>query len=280
MKIVFIGDIVGKRARETLIDKIPIIKTKYTTDVIVVNAENAAAGYGLSKKIAMQLIEAGVDAITLGNHDLHLIAVANGILEPSKNDTIGQILKNQDRDLYIEWLKNIPLLHKSTILTEAEERTFVMTHAGIPPHWSLNNAIKFSEEISSVLRSKTNCIPFLKTMYGDYPDQYNKDLKTEERLRLNTNYLTRMRFCNQEGKLEFKHKGESNKPPEGYKPWFDNDLRIMQEPVHLLFGHWAALNGETGIENISALDTGCVWGGKLTAFNLEEGRVFSCNRLN
>ena len=219
-------------------------------------------------------------SITLGNHDLHLIAVANGILEPSKNDTIGQILKNQDRDLYIEWLKSIPLLHKSTILTEAEERTFVMTHAGIPPHWSLNNAIKFSEEISSVLRSKTNCIPFLKTMYGDYPDQYNKDLKTEERLRLNTNYLTRMRFCNQEGKLEFKHKGESNKPPEGYKPWFDNDLRIMQEPVHLLFGHWAALNGETGIENISALDTGCVWGGKLTAFNLEEGRVFSCNRLN
>lgn len=219
-------------------------------------------------------------SITLGNHDLHLIAVANGILEPSKNDTIGQILKNQDRDLYIEWLKSIPLLHKSTILTEAEERTFIMTHAGIPPHWSLNNAVKFSEEISSVLRSKTNCIPFLKTMYGDYPDQYNKDLKTEERLRLNTNYLTRMRFCNQEGKLEFKHKGESNKPPEGYKPWFDNDLRIMQDPVHLLFGHWAALNGETGIENISALDTGCVWGGKLTAFNLEEGRVFSCNRLN
>jgi bis(5'-nucleosyl)-tetraphosphatase (symmetrical) len=219
-------------------------------------------------------------SITLGNHDLNLIAVANGILEPSKNDTIDQILQNQDRDLYIEWLKSIPLLHKSKVLTETGERIFVMTHAGIPPHWSLNDAIKFSEEISSVLRSKTNCIPFLKTMYGDYPDQYNKDLKTEERLRLNTNYLTRMRFCNQEGKLEFTHKGESNKPPEGYKPWFDNDLRIMQESVHLLFGHWAALHGETGIENITALDTGCIWGGKLTAFNLEEGRVFSCNRLN
>lgn len=218
--------------------------------------------------------------ITLGNHDLHLIAVSHDVVQQNDDDTIDEILLDQDRDLYIKWLKSLPLLHASELETQLGKKKFVMSHAGIPPHWSLSNAIKYSNEIECELASEHRCKAFLEIMYGNDPSEYSDDLTKEQRLRLHTNYLTRMRFCNDAGKLEFNHKGVSKDSPKGYRPWFEHKLKIMEGNVGLLFGHWAALDGETGVEGITALDTGCVWGKKLTAINLEEGRVFSCNRLN
>jgi len=218
--------------------------------------------------------------ITLGNHDMHLIALAKKAVLPNKSDTLQEVLLDNDKDIYIDWLKRLPLIHTSKILIGNEEKRFVMTHAGIPPHWSLSEAINNSDEISSLLQCDKKCKNFLKAMYGDKPTEDNTNLTTKERLRLNTNYLTRMRFCDSRGRLELSKKGRPEDCPKGYKPWFNHELKIMKDSVHLLFGHWAALEGKTGIDNISALDTGCVWGNKLTAIRLEDSRVFSCNKLN
>jgi bis(5'-nucleosyl)-tetraphosphatase (symmetrical) len=208
--------------------------------------------------------------ITLGNHDLHLIALAEGVIEPYETDTLDKLLRAHNINLYIDWLKQLPLIQSDTITTQGVKKKYIMTHAGIPPHWSFEEANQHSMEITNSLRSSTYCKHFLKIMYGNKPSLESK----------NTNYFTRMRFCNEHGEIELMHKGSPADSPKGFKPWFRHKLTIMEESTHLLFGHWAALEGITGVDNITALDTGCVWGKKLTAINLEDGRVFSCNRLN
>ena len=219
--------------------------------------------------------------ITLGNHDLHLIALAEGVINSSKTDTLDELLNSHDIELYIQWLKQLPLIHNDTITFEGRKKEYVMTHAGIPPQWTLEEAKLHSKEITDSLISSHSCKNFLKNMYGNKPAIETIDSTKEECLRLYTNYFTRMRFCNPLGEIELIHKGKPFDPPEGFKPWFKHKLSIMNDKsIHLLFGHWAALEGITGVENITALDTGCVWGNKLTAINLEDSRVFSCNRVN
>ena len=218
--------------------------------------------------------------ITLGNHDLHLIALAEGVIEPYETDTLDKLLRAHNINLYIDWLKQLPLIQSDTIATQGVKKKYIMTHAGIPPHWSFEEANQHSMEITNSLCSSTYCKHFLKIMYGNEPSLESKNLSKDECLRLYTNYFTRMRFCNEHGEIELMHKGSPADSPKGFKPWFRHKLTIMEESTHLLFGHWAALEGITGVDNITALDTGCVWGKKLTAINLEDGRVFSCNRLN
>ena len=218
--------------------------------------------------------------ITLGNHDLHLIALAEGVIKSTKTDTLDKLLRSPNIDLYINWLKQLPFIHNDTITSQGIKKEYIMTHAGIPPHWSLEQAKQHSLEIKNSLSSFNYCKHFLKNMYGNEPSIENGDLSKEERLRLYTNYFTRMRFCNDLGEIELMHKGNPSNAPKGFKPWFKHELAIMKRSTHLLFGHWAALEGVTGVSNITALDTGCVWGKKLTAINLEDGRVFSCNRVN
>jgi len=218
--------------------------------------------------------------ITLGNHDLHLIALAEGVIEPNETDTLDKLLRAHNINLYIDWLKQLPLIQSDTIVSQGVKKKYIMTHAGIPPHWSFEEANQHSMEITNSLCSSTYCKHFLKIMYGNEPSLESKNLSKDECLRLYTNYFTRMRFCNEHGEIELMHKGSPADSPKGFKPWFRHKLTIMEESTHLLFGHWAALEGITGVDNITALDTGCVWGKKLTAINLEDGRVFSCNRLN
>jgi bis(5'-nucleosyl)-tetraphosphatase (symmetrical) len=218
--------------------------------------------------------------ITLGNHDLHLIALAEDVIELSETDTLDDLLKSHNIDLYVNWLKQLPLIHTDTLVSKGIKKEYVMTHAGVPPHWSLEEAKQYSNEISENLNSPIQSKHFLKNMYGNEPSSEAKNLSKDERLRLNTNYFTRMRFCDELGKIELTNKGTPSNAPQGFKPWFKHELKIMEESTHLLFGHWAALKGVTGVHNITALDTGCVWGERLTAINLEDGRVFSCNRVN
>ena len=217
--------------------------------------------------------------ITLGNHDLHFLAVAEGVIEISDSDTFQEILENRNLDIYLNWIKDLPFHHIGQIINNGKTRSYVMTHAGIPPHWTIEDLKKYSQELYETLQGP-EALNLLKNMYGNEPNHPSKCVTEMERLRLNINYLTRMRFCSSDGSLDLIHKGKAIDAPSGMKPWFEWNLKILQDPIHLLFGHWAALEGVTGKKNITALDTGCVWGKKLSALRLEDNRIFSCNKIN
>ena len=217
--------------------------------------------------------------VTLGNHDLHFLAVAEEAIEISDSDTFQEILNNKNLDIYLNWIKELPFHHIGKIKNNDKTRSYVMTHAGIPPDWTKEDLKKNSLELNKTLQGP-EALNLLKNMYGDEPNHPSKCITEIERLRLNINYLTRMRFCSSDGSLDLKNKGKAIEAPSGMKPWFDWNLKILKDHVHLLFGHWAALEGVTGKKNITALDTGCVWGKKLSALRLEDNRIFSCNKIN
>jgi bis(5'-nucleosyl)-tetraphosphatase (symmetrical) len=217
--------------------------------------------------------------ITLGNHDLHFLAIAEKVIEISDSDTFQEILENRNLHIYLNWIKELPFYHIGKIKNNGKTRSYVMTHAGIPPHWTIEDLKKYSQELYETLQGP-EALNLLKNMYGNEPNHPSKCVTEMERLRLNINYLTRMRFCSRDGSLDLKHKGKATDAPSGTKPWFEWNLKILQDPIHLLFGHWAALEGVTGKKNITALDTGCVWGKKLSALRLEDNRIFSCNKIN
>ena len=205
--------------------------------------------------------------IVLGNHDLHLLAVAFGVAQPKAEDTFDAILAAPDRDELIDWLRRRSLLHYD------QELNCVMTHTGLPPIWTLSKARQLALEVEAVLHGETPAF-FLKAMYGNQPAQWDDHLVGMERLRCITNYLTRMRFCDVNGRLDLSYKGEIVGKPADLYPWFELPSRLAIKE-RIVFGHWAALNGKTGLPDIYALDTGCVWGGSLTALRLEDGECFS-----
>jgi bis(5'-nucleosyl)-tetraphosphatase (symmetrical) len=217
--------------------------------------------------------------ITLGNHDLHFLAVAEEVIEISDSDTFKEILKNENLDIYLNWIKKIPFHHIGKIKNNGKTKSYLMTHAGVPPHWTKEDLKKYSLELNKTLQGPES-LTLLKNMYGNEPNHPSRCVTEIERLRLHINYLTRMRFCSSDGSLDLKNKGKALEAPLGMKPWFDWNLKILKDPLHLLFGHWAALEGVTGKKNITALDTGCVWGKKLSALRLEDNRIFSCNKIN
>ena len=217
--------------------------------------------------------------ITLGNHDLHFLAVAEGVKEISDSDTFQALLEDKNLDIYVSWIRELPFHHISNIKIEGKMKSYIMTHAGIPPHWTREELERYSLELTETLKGPGS-IGLLENMYGNEPNHSTKCDSEIERLRLNINYFTRMRFCQNDGTLDLVSKGKANETPPQMKPWFDWNLKILEHPFHILFGHWAALEGKTGKSNISALDTGCVWGKKLTALRLEDNRIFSCNKIN
>lgn len=204
----------------------------------------------------------------LGNHDLHLLAVHHGKTHQRRSDTLQEILDAPDRDELMDWLRQQPLL------VVDETLGYAMAHAGIPPDWSLKYARKRAAEVEVILRGDDAEL-FFENMYGNQPDCWHKELEGWDRLRVITNYLTRMRFCDKKGTLELKTKGSLDTQPEGYKPWFSQPRKATSLPI--LFGHWAALEGYAEHDNVFALDTGCVWGNQLTAMRLEDRTRFSCD---
>lgn len=207
--------------------------------------------------------------VVLGNHDLHLLAVAYGVQPTRPEDTIHPILKAPDCDHLIDWLRQQSLL--------VHQINYVMTHAGLAPAWDLTTAKMLAQEVEQILRSK-NCKNFLKQMYGNQPDLWDANLVGMDRLRCITNYLTRMRFCDKDGRLDFYYKGEITDKPAHLYPWFMLPNRSNAK-LNIIFGHWAALEGQANTPHIFPLDTGCVWGNCLTAMRLEDQAYFKvkCN---
>lgn len=212
--------------------------------------------------------------IVLGNHDLSLLAMAYTKKSPSSNDTIDDILSAPDRDELLDWLRHQKLFHRS------KKWGYCMVHAGIHPRWSVKKARLYAKEVEAEIRGP-NCKAFLKNMYGNQPDQWDKSLTGYDRLRLITNILTRMRYCTAEGQLNLKLKANPGKQTKGkYMPWFDVIKRKSRDDK-IIFGHWSTL-GLVQRKNIYAIDTGCLWGGKLTALRIdtEIPEIIQVNAIN
>lgn len=199
----------------------------------------------------------------LGNHDLYLLMVAEGFGKRGKDDTLGSILTAPDRDELIAWLRCQPLMHL--------EQGFAMVHAGLLPQWKVKKARKLAAEVETALQGK-NYRELLANMWGSEPAAWDDDLSGWARLRVIINAMTRMRFCSPAGVMEFRTKGEVSNAPEGYLPWFDVPGRKSADTV-LVTGHWSAL-GLKVTPNLLSLDSGCLWGGHLTAMRLPEREVF------
>ena len=206
----------------------------------------------------------GERAVTvLGNHDLHLLTVAAGFAKERNDDTIEPILKAPDAAELLAWLRARPLLHR--------DGEFLLVHAGLLPGWTAATAATLAAEVERKLRG-AGYADFLSKLYGGKPDRWTDDLRGADRLRAIVNAMTRMRFCSAQGVMEFATKGESTKAPHGYLPWFDVAGREAAD-VTIVCGHWSAL-GVKLAPNLIALDSGCVWGGKLSAIRLEDRRLF------
>ena len=208
--------------------------------------------------------ELGAAALTvLGNHDLHLLMVAEGCGRLHRNDTLDDILAAPDRQELLDWLRSREMLHV--------EGDYVLVHAGLLPSWSVSKALGLARVVEDSLRG-TNFHEFCMNMYGDQPDRWSDALEGYERLRVIINAMTRMRVCTRDGKMDFSHKGPAQDTPPGYLPWFEVPGRASSEAT-IICGHWSAL-GLRLQENLIALDTGCLWGGSLTAVRLEDREVF------
>lgn len=206
----------------------------------------------------------------LGNHDLHLLAVAHNVERLKKSDTLMPILEAPDRVELIEWLRWQKLVHYD------EQRDLTLVHAGIPPQWSIAKALKRANEVEAVLRDDTELLPYLDGLYGNFPAKWNKNLRGMDRLRLITNYFTRMRFCTADGTLDLISKEGIEQAPQGFAPWFSHPNRKTKGHA-LIFGHWAALEGQCDEPLVHALDTGCVWGNAMTLMNMDSGERCSCD---
>jgi bis(5'-nucleosyl)-tetraphosphatase (symmetrical) len=195
----------------------------------------------------------------LGNHDLHLLAVAAGIRRAHRTDTLDPILQAPDREALLAWLRHRPLAWL--------EHGHLLVHAGVLPQWDATRTLALAEEVQQVLRGP-DWRDFLAQMYGNEPARWDEGLAGPQRLRVIVNALTRLRFCTPDGTMEFRTKEGPGGAPEGYKPWFEIPGRASAD-VTVVFGHWSTL-GLIDRPGLLGLDTGCVWGGALTAVRLSD----------
>lgn len=212
----------------------------------------------------------GKSAITvLGNHDLHLLAVAAGVAELHRTDTLDTVLHAPDRDELLAWLRHQRLLHA--------EGDYVLVHAGLLPQWSVKQALDLAREVEDALRGPDH-VTFLERMYGNKPHAWDDGLQEYKRLRVIVNAFTRLRIVTPDGEMEFRFKGEAGNIPDGYLPWYEAPKRRSRD-VTVIFGHWSAL-GLMIMPNAIALDTGCLWGGPMTAIRLEDRKLFQVSCSN
>lgn len=212
------------------------------------------------------------NAITvLGNHDLHLLATAFLKNNPGKHDTFTDILQAKDSLEDLNWLQQQPLIH--------HENNITLIHAGIHPKWSIAKTIELANEVKSLLQSNKN-IEFYKHMYGDKPNNWHYGLSGSARYRFITNTLTRLRYCSVTGKQALNAKGPPGSQPEDLLPWYEIPDRKTKDDV-IIFGHWSTLPhaGVSDINNCYAIDSGCLWGGALTALRIDQ-QPFEYIRLN
>jgi len=199
----------------------------------------------------------------LGNHDFHLLTIAEGHRRPHRGDTLDAILSAPDRETLIDWLARRPL-----VIRDGER---LLVHAGLLPQWTAATAVALSREVETVLAGAARH-DFLGAPYGDEPDRWRDDLDGYDRLRVIVNACTRMRFCTADGKMELREKRGPAHSPDGFRPWFAHDNR-KSASVTIVCGHWSTLDLELA-PNVLMLDSGCLWGGTLTAVRLDDRRVF------
>lgn len=201
--------------------------------------------------------------VVLGNHDLHAIAVAEGKVPLHKSDTLQAIFDARDGPELLQWLRHQSMIHA--------DQGYLMVHAGLLPQWSASEALALGAEVEAALQAD-NYRDYLAHMYGNLPDRWDDNLQGMDRLRVITNALTRLRICTADGRMDFKFTGALSDIPRGYMPWFEVPERKSSDTA-MVFGHWSAL-GLQQRGNLFALDTGCLWGGELTAFHLEDKAIF------
>jgi bis(5'-nucleosyl)-tetraphosphatase (symmetrical) len=255
-KIYAVGDIQGcAPSLKALVKKLPKqSKMIFLGDLVNRGPDSLGALRYLKKLQEEKRIEC-----ILGNHDLHLLAIDAGIRKTKGLDTVQPILDAPDRAELMDWLRYRPMaLSNGQVLT---------VHAGVLPQWDLQQTIECAQEVEKALRKKSYK-DFLANMYGNTPNKWSNSLRGYERLRVITNALTRIRFCTPAGMMEFESKEGFEDGPKGYIPWFKTPKRKTQDSL-IYFGHWSTL-GLLQHGNVIGLDTGCVWGGKLTAMEIPE----------
>lgn len=257
-----IGDIQGCHAElERLLDALAFDPSRdrlwFTGDLVNRGPE--------SLKTLRTVRDLGEAAITvLGNHDLHLLAVAQGVTRSKSRDTLAEILNAPDRDELLDWLRSRPLVH--------HEGNYLLVHAGVMPQWSLEEVLALAAEVETCLRGEQHRM-LLENLYGDTPDRWSNDLRGWSRLRFITNCYTRLRYCDRNARLDFKCKLTPGQQPARLMPWYELKNRKTRS-LHVIFGHWSTL-GAYSEHGVTCLDSGCLWGGALSALNLDDGLTWT-----
>jgi len=209
----------------------------------------------------------GERAVTvLGNHDLSLFVIAEGLTKPHIGDTFDEVLAAPDREELLAWMRQQKMMHA--------EGGYAMVHAGLLPQWSISQALALAREVEAALGGPDHR-EFLRNLYGNEPARWRDELAGYDRLRIIVNAMSRMRLVSADGTMEFGHKLGLAKLPAGYMPWYDVPGRASRGSA-VIFGHWAAL-GLVLRDDVVCLDTGCVWGRGLSALRLEDRRLFQCD---
>ena len=215
--------------------------------------------------------------IVLGNHDLHFLACFYGQRKLAKADTISKLMQSKKSLKYAKFLMEQPLIFKKEIIFKNKSKKVIMVHAGIPPNLSLENCFDLNKEFQIALKKNPKRI--LKKIFNNPFSKFSKKMSRIDRIIFFANALTRIRACNHKGEIDFNFKGRINEIPKKLNAWFNYENSIIGENSQLIFGHWAAIKGKTKKKDIFGLDTGCVWGDKLTIMRLEDNKRFQINRI-
>jgi len=229
-----------------------------------------------SLKVLDFIMNLGKSAVTvLGNHDLHLVAIAEGLAKQKKIDTLDTILSSPDKQKLLAWIRQQPLMHHD------KELNLSMIHAGLPPQWEIHQALELASEVTQILTSD-DYLSFLKSMYGNTPNAWDENLVGNDRLRFIVNCFTRMRYLNNKNELNFSEKGAPGTQADHLFPWFTiKDRKSKNDKI--IFGHWSTvllgnIHDFTSY-NVYPIDTGCLWDGELTAMRLEDKKLFGVPSL-
>jgi bis(5'-nucleosyl)-tetraphosphatase (symmetrical) len=255
-----IGDLQGCLASlEALLPRLPDARRLIFVGDLVNRGPQSLA----TLRAVKRRVESGAAVALLGNHDLHLLAVDAGIRPLHDSDTLQEILDAPDRRALIDWLRTLPLAHT--------EDGHLFVHAGVPPQWTRGQTLERAEEVRQRLL-RDDYRDFLQRMYGNQPELWDEALRGDDRLRFIVNALTRLRIVDAAGRMHLKFKEGAAAAPSGTVPWFDHSDRATRD-TRIVFGHWST-EGLVRRSNVTGIDTGCVWGGKLTALRLGDGALF------
>lgn len=246
------------------------VEFNFSKDTLWLTGDLIARGEGSLE--TLQFLYKHQDSVktVLGNHDLHFLAVANQIKSVNPKDKLEPLLTNGSLSKYVDWLRNQPLI------LELPKQKGLMSHAGLPPHWTYKKAQKWSNKVSAILQSE-DYVNFLAGMYGNKPSNWSLCKSEDEKLRFTVNALTRMRFVSQDGSLDFEQKGSPQKGDMNKLiPWFEFQPERFDDNIWV-FGHWASLMGNSSVKNVIALDTGYVWGNYLSVLDLKSREITYVN---